>query len=92
LILPKLTFPEATLREAVDFIRAKSVDEDPEKKGVNVVLDVPAAVQETRITVSLTNVSVWDALRETTRIAGVQLTGEAQGIRIHQAGSSKSVK
>jgi hypothetical protein len=90
LVIPTLTFREATLREAVDFIKAKSAAVDPEKKGVNVVLDVPAKVQETKLTLSLTNASIWDALRQIARMAEVELTGEAHAVRIHAPTSPSS--
>ena len=40
IIIPKLEFREATIREAVDFLKKKSVDLDPDdpKTGVNIVL------------------------------------------------------
>lgn len=92
LVIPTLTFRGATLRQAVDFIKARSAAADPEKKGVNVVLDVPPALQDTKVTLSLTNASVWDALRQIARIAKVELTGDAKAVRIHAPSSSKGEK
>jgi general secretion pathway protein D len=38
IIIPKVEFRDATVREAVDFLQQKSVQLDPEKVGVNIVL------------------------------------------------------
>lgn len=92
LLIPTLVLRGVTLRAATEAIQARSVTADPEKKGVKVVLDVPGPIQETKITLSLTNTSVWDALRQTARLAEVQLTGEANAVRIHQPGSAEASK
>ena len=47
-IIEKIELPEATLREAVDFLKQKSRDldtttDDPKKRGVNIVLKLPPA-------------------------------------------------
>lgn len=44
IIIPRLEFRDATIREAIDFLKKKSVDLDPEHQGVNIVLhlDSPA--------------------------------------------------
>ncbi len=48
IIIPKLEFKDATIREAVDFLKKKSADLDtletePSRKGVNIVLKLDAA-------------------------------------------------
>jgi general secretion pathway protein D len=46
IIIPKLDFRDATIREAVDFLKQKSIqldtdETDPTRKGVNIVLQLP---------------------------------------------------
>ena len=38
IILPRVEFRDATIREAIDFLKKKSVELDPAKEGVNIVL------------------------------------------------------
>ena len=64
IIFPTVQFQDATLLEVVEFLRVKSRDLDPAKKGLNFVLTNPAAAKNIRITVNLTNVPLTEALRE----------------------------
>ncbi len=43
IIIPTLEFKEATIREAVDFLKKKSKDLDPTGEGVNIVLKLDSA-------------------------------------------------
>ena len=123
IIIPKLEFREATIREAVDFLKKKSVeldiDSEPGNRGVNIVLKLdnggagaapaeapapaPAAIPgleqipaapgaapapagaapvpmvapgDARITVSLTNIPLIEALRYVTNLAGLKFKVE----------------
>ena len=130
IILPKLEFREATIREAVDFLKKKSAEldinePDPTKKGVNIVLKLeggggggaaapaaapagipgipgleplpgaapaaaPAAVdvggganaENARITVSLTNIPLVEALRYVTSLANLKFKIEPFAVAI----------
>ncbi len=108
IILPKLEFREATIREAIDFLKKKSVEWDPEKAhpenaGVNTVLQLEAAIppgpaasngpavipglppnaaNTARITVSLNNIPLGEALKYVTALAGLKYKIEPYGIRI----------
>ncbi len=42
IIIPTVKFDNVTIREAIDFLKRKSIDLDPEKKGVNIVLQLDA--------------------------------------------------
>ena len=97
IIIPKLEFREATVQEALDFLKKKSVELDdespPGEKGVNIVLKLPesgpavpgmepspnaklpgASVNpaDTRITVSLTNIPLIEALKYVTGLANLK--------------------
>ncbi len=76
LILPQVEFRDSTLPEALDFLAAKSRALDPKKQGVNIVLDVPAEKREARITLSLRNVPLGEALRYAAQLAGLDVADE----------------
>jgi general secretion pathway protein D len=124
IIIPRLEFREATIREAIDFLKKKSVDLDtaetePARRGVNIVLrleggggavapaaEVPgvptipgldpapaadaAAVpafssgspSDARITVSLTNIPLVEALRYVTGLANLKFKVEPYAVSI----------
>ena len=83
IIIPVLNFNEATVRDAIEFLHRKSVEldtseTDPSRKGVNIVLkldSVPEGAQsiaERRITVSLSNIPLAEALRYVANFAGLK--------------------
>ncbi|MBK8092403.1 MAG: hypothetical protein IPK32_10625 [Verrucomicrobiaceae bacterium] len=76
IILPQVEFQEATLDEAISFIRIKSRDADPAKQGVNILLK-PGGGANAKITLSLKNVPVNEALRYIAELTGHKLSGEA---------------
>jgi hypothetical protein len=73
IILPKVQFQEATLTEAVEFLRVKSRELDPEKKGLNILVK-PGGNPNDRITMQLKDVPAYEALRYCAEIAGHQLS------------------
>jgi hypothetical protein len=75
IILPQVEFREATMDEAIAFIRIKSRDVDPAQKGVN-ILRKPGGGADTKITLSLKQVPVNEALRYIAELAGHTLTLE----------------
>ena len=121
-IIPKLDFKEATIREAVDYLKRKSVELDPiddPKTGINIVLKLeggtnvtvpdaagtpapvsaipgldqapapaaaaPAALgnaADTRITVSLSNIPMVEALKYVTGLANLKFKVEAYAVSI----------
>ncbi len=127
IIIPKLEFREATIREAVDFLKKKSVELDDSpagERGVNIVLklegagggggggggaapaapgipgipglDAPAAAPaaaaaapvtignpaDARITVSLTNIPLVEALRYVTNLANLKFKVEPFAVSV----------
>lgn len=74
IIIPLIDFEDASLEEAVDFLRIRSVDCDPDRDmpGVGPIVINKSAQQDDagtrRITrLQMKNVSLWDALQ---RVAG----------------------
>ena len=130
IILPKLEFREATIREAVEFLKRKSIEldtqeTDPAQKGVNIVLKLegasagpiappapapaPAGIPgleplpgaapgpppaeaapvfsgvnpaDARITVSLTNIPLVEALRYVTSLANLKFKVEPFAVAV----------
>ncbi|MHA3773578.1 Amuc_1098 family type IV pilus outer membrane protein [Verrucomicrobiota bacterium sgz303538] len=126
IIIPRLEFREATIREAIDFLKKKSFDlDDPNEpnRGVNIVLKLdtpvtavapeptaaPAGVipglelpgaapapvapvaavspNEARITVSLTNIPLGEALRYVTGLAGLKFKVEQYAVSVVPQGT-----
>lgn len=116
IMIPRVEFRDATVREAVDFLKQKSreldvTESDPTRKGVNIVLQlesvgtvgVPAAPTgdptglepglpepaasvsnpaETRITLSLANVPLAEALRYITQLANLKIKIDPYAVAI----------
>ncbi|MFZ4598773.1 MAG: Amuc_1098 family type IV pilus outer membrane protein [Terrimicrobiaceae bacterium] len=77
--IPKIDFRDATVREALDFIRQRAatldtLETDPTRKGVNIVLKLPADSPEasSRITLSLTDVPLRAAIDYVARAANLK--------------------
>jgi|UniRef100_UPI00378414E5 beta-lactamase regulating signal transducer with metallopeptidase domain len=75
IIIPKVQFHEATLAEAGEFLRIKSRDFDPEKKGLNILIK-PGGDPMAKITMQLKDVPAYEALRYVAEVAGCKLTVE----------------
>jgi general secretion pathway protein D len=114
IIIPKIELNDATIREAVEFLKQRSRDldtttDDPKlKKGVNIVLKLPnapaateapaadptavpapgeapaatAVTAGTKITLSLSNVPLIEALRYLTELAGLKYKVEPFAVSI----------
>jgi hypothetical protein len=74
-VLPKVQFHEATLAEAVEFLRIKSRELDPEKKGLNILVK-PGGDPMAQITMQLKDVPAYEALRYVAEVANCKLTVE----------------
>ena len=75
IILPTVQFQDATLTEAVEFLRIKSRELDPGKKGLNILVK-PGGDPEASITMQFKNVPASEALRYVAELAGCTLTVE----------------
>ena len=98
IIIPKLEFREATVREVIDFLKKKCIEYDPSPpgmRGVNIVLELdnaplgPGVIPglsdrppEPRFTLSRTKISLGEALRTIADLAGLQLRIEAYRVYI----------
>ncbi|MFA7342718.1 MAG: Amuc_1098 family type IV pilus outer membrane protein [Terrimicrobiaceae bacterium] len=87
IVIPKIDFRDATVREALDFIKQRAssldtVEQDPAKKGINIVLKLaPDAVESgSRITLSLTDVPLRAAIDYVARAANLKLKVEPYSV------------
>jgi general secretion pathway protein D len=103
IIIPRVDFRDATIRQAVSFLQQRSRDldaseTDPERRGINIVVKLPVSaaaapapdVLETeegapaapfasgdnRITLNLSNVPLYEALRYVATLAGLKVKVE----------------
>ncbi len=86
IILPKIEFREATLREAVDFLRKKGVDLDPEHKGVNIVLRGPEKA-DTKISLSVTDVPLAEAVKYVAGLGGLEVSADPYALTLQPPGA-----
>ena len=77
IMLPWIDLRDATLREALDFLRSMTIN--PKREGVNLVIEpdvLKAAGKDARITLTSGGISMWKALRAIADSAGVELVAE----------------
>ncbi|MGK0188726.1 MAG: general secretion pathway protein D [Verrucomicrobiales bacterium] len=76
IVIPSIQFDQATVDEAITFLRIKSrqlddLEPDPERKGINFILKTQADTAA-NVTLSLTNVPLIVALKAITDLAGLR--------------------
>jgi len=89
IIIPKVEFRDATVEEAVNWLRAKSRELDPEKKGVEIILGAGTEkIKEARITLSLTDIPVNEFVKYIAEAANMEMiwVGKVIVIRSKPAG------
>lgn len=77
IILTKVKFSDTTLLQAVEYLQAKSIELDPEHKGLNLVIEKPDYEKGAQITLDLTNVPVSEALRYVASLSNREVRYEA---------------
>lgn len=82
LIAPNLEFEETPLTTIVEYLVEKSREIDAEKKGVNIVLDLPPDVPSPVITLNLQNIPLSEALRYIALASGLELVRDARTLRL----------
>lgn len=98
IIIPRIDFQDATVREAIDFLkqRASTLDgseTDSAKKGVNIVLNLPenAAESEARITLGLTDIPLRAAIDYVAKAANLKLKVEPYAVSVVPQSTSTDV-
>lgn len=105
IIIPRVEFRDATVRQAVSFLQQRSRDldtteSDAERRGVNIVLKLPTTTAtppvteidgesaaptfspDSSITLNLTNVPLYEALRYVATLAGLKVKVEPFAVSI----------
>ncbi|WP_395752373.1 M56 family metallopeptidase [Prosthecobacter sp.] len=76
IIIPQVHFQNATGAEAVEFLRLRSRELDPDKKGLNILFRAEDMPANASISLDLRDVPVSEALRYTADLLGLSLTVE----------------
>lgn len=75
IVLPQVEFAGTPLPWALQFLQSRSLELDPEKKGLNLILNAPGEplADEIRITLTLRNVPLSEALRYVAELSHLKL-------------------
>ena len=76
LVFPTIEFRDATVRECVDFLVAKSKGIDPKGTGVNILIKDADKIGDVRITISLKEIPLAEVLRYVAGLANCELVRE----------------
>ena len=87
IVFPQVTFSGASIDEAVEFLRVKSRDldieeNDPARKGVNIILKGGDSPSTASISLDLKDVPMVEALRYVTELAGMKFKVEPFAVLI----------
>ena len=87
ILIPRVSFTDATLREVVEAIReqASELDNDPmdaDDRGVNIVLKLDETAASQTITLDLASVTLRDALDYVTRLADLKIKVDPYAVLI----------
>ncbi|MFZ2641682.1 MAG: M56 family metallopeptidase, partial [Verrucomicrobiia bacterium] len=85
IMVPRLEFQEASLATVVDFLEDASRAFDPEKKGVNIILQMPPGAKPPAITLNLREVPLFDAVRYTAEVAGLTMVADENALVLSPA-------
>lgn len=88
MIIPSLEFRETTVREAVDRLKRMSIALDPDGKGINFVCKLdPPEVGQKKITLALTNTTLWNATRAVAEQVGMEVSASPYALYIEPKSS-----
>jgi general secretion pathway protein D len=85
IVIPRISFTDATLREVIESIReqASQLDQsEGDERGVNIVLKLDDAAASQRITIDLANLPLREALDNVTRLAALKIKVEPYAVLI----------
>ncbi len=88
LIIPKIEFHDATLREALDVLKKKAAEVSGGKQAANFVIPSADATDAPRITLSLQNIPFADAVRYIGKVANFEFRFEKYAIVGKPAGTA----
>lgn len=86
IIIPRINFTDATIREAIEYLRQRSTaldtDAPQSERGVNIVLKLDEAAAAQTITIDLANIPLKEALDYITRLANLKTKVEPYAVLI----------
>jgi general secretion pathway protein D len=89
IVIPRIDFRDATIREALDFIKQRAValdttEQDPSRRGINIVLKAAADSPEanSRITLSLNDIPLRAAIDYVAKAANLKLKIEPYAVAV----------
>ena len=85
IIIPRINFTDATVREAIEYLRDRTATLDPasgEDGGINIVLKLDQAAASQTITIDLANIPLREALDYITRLANLKTKVEPYAVLI----------
>jgi general secretion pathway protein D len=97
IIIPKLDFTDASIREAIDLLRLRAADldtdSDPQTRGVNIVLKLPQGAPEESnyITLSLSQIPLRAALEYVSRAANLKIKIDPYAVVVVPASENTEV-
>lgn len=68
--IPRVNFRDALVENAIEFVRQELRRLDPEKKGVNIVVNLPSEVKQRTVTLDLIDVSAAEVLKYMAEVGG----------------------
>jgi beta-lactamase regulating signal transducer with metallopeptidase domain len=81
IIIPKINFTDVSVEKALEFLRAKSRELDPEKKGVEIILkDSHKSKDAVIISMSLTDVPLFEVVRYVAESANLEVNWVGKAI------------
>lgn len=82
LILPKLEIKETPLPDVLQYFQQRSVELDPAKQGINLILNAPGepAPDSIRISLSLTSIPLSEALRYTAELSNLKVRYDDEAV------------
>lgn len=83
IIIPNIDLRETSPSEAIDFLRERAKTLDPAQQGVNIVLKLPPSLAASRITISLRNIPLYEALRYIASLSNLEITAQPSVIILH---------
>ena len=77
IIFPLIQFSQATIDEAIEFLRIKgreldSTELDPTKKGVEILVEADSSTQRSLLTLDLRDVPMFEAIRYVAELSGMK--------------------
>jgi hypothetical protein len=78
--IPSANFDNASPAEVLEFLRVKSKEYDPQRRGLNIIVPPKLAAQESPITLGLSNVSMDEALKQIATLTKMRIRYDTHAV------------